>query len=94
MRIIFGETVSQEALKTILRKWEGLCVYDLGKGGHATSTQLVEGYFTHEEEISELMFLVLSKYGKMQGTGFIESLLKLSKCLRVGSASFPRAQST
>ena len=40
------------------------------------------------------MFLVLSKYGKMQGTGFIESLLKLSKCLRVGSASFPRAQST
>lgn len=40
---------------------------------------LVEGYFTHEEEISWLMFLVLSEYGKMQGTGFIESLLKVSE---------------
>ena len=65
-----------------------------GKGDMPPVHSLVEGYFTHEEEISWLTFLVLSKYGKMQGTGFIESLLKLSKYPRVSSASFPRAQTT
>ena len=65
-----------------------------GKGDMPPVHSLVEGYFTHEEEIAWLMFLVLSKYGKMQGTGFIESLLKLSKYPRVSSASFPRAQTT
>lgn len=43
-----------------------------GKGDMQPVYSLVGGYFTYEEEISWLMFLVLSKYGKIQETGFIE----------------------
>lgn len=81
-----SENYTKEAGRTV-------CIW-LGERGTCNQYTACRSYFTHEEEISWLIFLVLSGYGKMQGTGFIESLLKLSKFLRVGSASFPRAQST
>ena len=81
-----SENYTKEAGRTV-------CIW-LGERGTCNQYTACRSYFTHEEEISWLMFLVLSGYGKMQGTGFIESLLKLSKYLRIGSASFPRAQST
>lgn len=61
LRVLTGETVSQGS-ENHTKEVGGNCVHDLGDMPPLHS--LVEGYFTHEEEITDLIFLVLSNCGR------------------------------